>query len=135
MLAGELDRQQRLKAELAKDPHTAGLIEQDHLFQNYKQLQFFDTLALYFNRIHPSERAEQRFEHVPQSAREDIAVTVRPRERGVYEISPYPFAANSAEFAFAGRPIEPGQHSKAGGWKQVLASSPTRWESFRLVAA
>jgi hypothetical protein len=135
MLAGELDRQQRLKAELAKDPHTAGWLAQDHLFQNYKQLQFFDTLALYFNRIHPSERAEQRFEHVPQSAREDIAVTVRPRERGVYEISPYPFAANSAEFAFAGRPIEPGQHSKAGGWKQVLASSPTRWESFRLVAA
>jgi hypothetical protein len=135
MLAGELDRQQRLKAELAKDPSTAGWLEQDHLFQNYKQLQFFDTLALYFNRIHPSERAEQRFEHVPRSAREDVAVTVRPRERGVYEVSPYPFAANSAEFAFAGRLIEPGQHNVTGGWASVLRSSPTRWESFRLVAA
>ena len=135
MLAGELDRQQRLKAELAKDPSTAGWLEQDHLFQNYKQLQFFDTLALYFNRIHPSERVEQRFEHVPRNAREDVAVTIRPREKGVYEIAPYPFAADSAELAFAGRLIEPGQHKKRGGWSSALRSSPTRWESFRLVAA
>ena len=44
-------------------PETAGTgLDERKIFQNYKQLQFIDTLALYFNRIHPSERAEQEFE-------------------------------------------------------------------------
>jgi Protein of unknown function (DUF3891) len=133
MLDGELNRQKRLKAEIALDPQMAGWLEEGHLFQNYKQLQFFDTLALYFNRTHPSERAEQKFEHVPLNARQDLSITVRPREPGVYEMSPYPFAANSAEFAFAGRLIEPRQRS--AGWSSVLRETPTQWESFRLVAA
>jgi Protein of unknown function (DUF3891) len=133
MLSGEIDRQDRLKVEIAKDAQTAEWIEAEHLFQNYKQLQFFDTLALYFNRTHPGERAEQEFEHVPVNAREDVNVTIRPRQPGIYEVSPYPFAANTTEFAFAGRPIEPRQHQD--GWSSVLRGAPTQWESFRLVAA
>jgi hypothetical protein len=135
MLDGELNRQKRLKAEIAMDQQTAGWIEEEHLFQNYKQLQFFDTLALYFNRTHPSERAEQKFEHVPLNARRDVTLTVRPRETGVYEVSPFPFAANSAEFAFAGRFIAPGQRQTNAGWSSVLRETPTEWESFHLVAA
>jgi hypothetical protein len=135
MLAGEIDRQDRLKAEIVKDAQTAKWIEAEHLFQNYKQLQFFDTLALYFNRTHPSQRAEQAFEHVPANAREDVNVTIRPRQPGIYEVSPYPFAANAAEFAFAGRPIEPRQHQDGAGWPSVLRGAPTQWESFRLVAS
>jgi hypothetical protein len=60
---------------------------------------------------------------------------VRPREPGVYELSPYPFGAPSAQFGFAGRMVEPGQHETSGGWPKVLAASPTVWENFRLVAA
>jgi hypothetical protein len=135
MLAGEIDRQKRLKAEIAKDAETARWIEEEHLFQNYKQLQFFDTLALYFNRTHPSQRGAQEFEHVPLDARQDVKITIRPRETGVYEVSPYPFAANGAEFAFAGRLVEPRQHQKRGGWPSVLRGSPMQWENFRLVAA
>jgi hypothetical protein len=134
MLDGELKRQERLKAEIAKDPRTAGWLEQGHLLQNYKQLQFFDLLALYFNRIHPSERTEQTFEHVPLNARQDASVTLRPREPGVYEMAPYPFAANAAEFAFAGRLIKPRQHQGNSGWSSVLREMPTIWERFRLVA-
>jgi hypothetical protein len=133
MLQGELDRQKRLKADLSHDSKTSGWIEEKRLFQNYKQLQFFDTLALYFNRIHPSERGEAIFEHVPLNAGEDVSITVRPKNPGVYEVSPYPFAAEGAEFAFAGRPIEEGQHKKYGGWSKVLAKAPTVWECFRLV--
>src|SRR5947199_1468766 len=99
MLAGEIDRQKRLKAEIVKDAEAAGWIEERHLFQNYKQLQFLDTLALYFNRAHPSQRAAQEFEHVPVNARQDVNVTIRPRAAGICEVSPYPFAANAAEFA------------------------------------
>ena len=135
MLDGELARQTRLKAEIARDPAAAGWLDEKRIFQSYKQLQFFDTLALYFNRIHPSERAETKFEHVPMSATADATVTVRPREAGVYEVTPWPFAAPSAEFAFAGRRIEPGQDRKFGGWGKALAAAPTVWERFQLVAA
>jgi uncharacterized protein DUF3891 len=135
MLAGEIDRQKRLKAEVAAEPAAADWLEERHLFQNYKQLQFFDLLALYFNRTHPGARGEQIFEHVPLNAREDVSVTVRPRERGVYEVAPYPFAANSAEFAFAGRLIEPRDRQASGGWSSALREIPTQWERFRLVAA
>jgi hypothetical protein len=135
MLAYEEARQARLKAALAADPATREWVEERHLFQNYKQLQFFDTLALYFNRTHPSERTEARFEHVPLDAGEDTTITVGPREAGVYALSPYPFGGGSAQFGFAGRPIEPGQHEASGGWTKVLATTPTVWETIRLVAA
>jgi hypothetical protein len=135
MLDGELDRQKRLKTELARDAATARWLEKDRLFQNYKQLQFCDTLALYFNRIHPGERTEATFEHVPLDAKRDTTITVRPREPGVYALSPYPFASDNAQFAFAGRPVEPRQHETDGGWPHVLAKAPTQWERFTLVAA
>src|SRR5262249_17126583 len=135
MLAHEIDRQKQLKAQIVKDAQSARWIEEDHMFQNYKQLQFFDTLALYFNRTHPSERDAQEFEHVPLNARQDVSVTLRPRAAGVYEVSPYPFAANAGEFAFAGRLVEPPQSQKACRRPSVLRESPRRWESFSLVAA
>jgi hypothetical protein len=135
MLTGEIDRQTKLKAEIAKNPEIADWIEEGHLFQNYKQLQFFDTLALYFNRTHPDQRDKLEYERVPLNAQQDVRVTIRPREPGVYEVSPYPFAANGAEFAYAGRLIEPHQHQKGSGWPSVLRITPTQWESFRLVAA
>jgi Protein of unknown function (DUF3891) len=135
MLDGELDRQKRLKEEIGKDPQTSGWLDEQHLFQNYKQLQFIDTLALYFNRTHRGERGDQKFVRVPQNAQQDVTITVRPREPGVYSLSPYPFAANGAEFAFAGRPVEPHLHRTRGGWPTVLKQTPTEWEHFRLVAA
>jgi Protein of unknown function (DUF3891) len=135
MLAGELERQERLKGELAKSPDTAPWIERDRLFQSYKQLQFFDTLALYFNRIHKDERREQQFEHVPRDAANDVTVTIRPRADGVYELTPFPFAADNAEFAFAGRRITPENRQTDGGWSGVLRGIPTQWERFRLVGA
>jgi Protein of unknown function (DUF3891) len=133
MLDGEIERQKRLKAEIAKKPQAASWLEPKHLFQNYKQLQFCDTLALYFHRTCPSQRAPLEFEHVPLNAEKDVSITIQPREDGVYALSPYPFAAVGAEFAFAGRPISPGQDQKEGGWWHVLQRSPTQWEFFRLV--
>jgi len=72
---------------------------------------------------------------VPVNRQQDATITIRPREPGVYALSPYPFAANGAEFAFAGRPVEPHQHATKGGWSAVLKQTPTEWERFRLVAA
>jgi hypothetical protein len=135
MLAGELERQKRLKEQIAKDSDCAGWLDEKKLFQNYKQLQFLDTLALYFNRIHPSERVRQAFEKVPLSGSADTTVTIEPRGNSVYALSPYPFAANEAEFAYAGRRLAPRPAGANGSWQKVLKETPTEWESFRLVAA
>jgi hypothetical protein len=134
MLNGELERQQRLKTELATDPQARAWLNERKVFQNYKVLQFIDTLALYFNRIHPSERAEQKFESVPVSSARDVAITIRPAGPNAYELSPFPFSADGAEFAFCGRRIRPGDGSRQGGWPAALKQLPTEWEHFRLAA-
>jgi len=135
MLDGELARQERLKAEIRKNQQLAARLDEKKLFQNYKQLQFIDTLALYFNRVHPNERGAQTFAHVPRNAEEDVAVTIRPEQPGVYSLSPFPFAPVDAEFAFAGRRVLPRQQETGGGWANVLKKAPTEWERFKLVPA
>ena len=106
---------------------------EEKLFQNYKQLQFIDTLALYFNRIHRDDRGSQTFANVPLNAKQDTAVVIEPREAGVYALSPYPFAANGAEFAYAGRRIGPRNHASSDNWRKILKEAPTEWEHFRFV--
>ena len=61
-------------------------------------------------------------------------MTITPSGDGVYALSPFPFAAEGAEFAFPGRPIEPRQHERDGGWATALAKTPSEWERFKLVA-
>jgi len=134
MLEGELHRQERLKGGLAKDPEAKGWLEENHVFQNYKHLQFFDTLALYFNRTHPQARGEQKFEHVPLNEQQDVTISIRPRSPDLYEISPYPFAASGAEFAYAGRYIVAHGRDTEEDWSTILKQTPTQWERFRLVA-
>jgi hypothetical protein len=134
MLAGELARQARLKAQLATY-EAAGQewLDERKIFQNYKSLQFIDTLALYFNRIHPGERAEQVFENVPRSRDTDVAITIRPVGGNIYSLSPFPFGAEGAEFAFRGRQVTP-RDGLGGNWRSALRCLPTVWEHFRLVA-
>jgi hypothetical protein len=134
MLNGELERQKRLKAELATDAEARAWVDDRKVFQNYKALQFMDTLALYFNRIHPDERAEQTFESVPLSPEQDVTITIRPAGAKTYSLSPFPFAASGSDFAFCGRRITPDDGSRQGGWPAALKQIPTEWESFRLVA-
>lgn len=107
MLDHELARQQRLKAKLAADPATRGWVEDRHLTQNYKQLQFFDTLALYFNLRHESERGEETYVHVPMNAETDETVTIRPAGGGTYALDPFPFAGDRVEVFNHGRYFKP----------------------------
>ena len=134
MLEGELERQRRLKAELAKDPQAAAWIEEQHLFQNYRQLQFFDTFALYFNRDHEGARKAATFPHVPMSAQRDTTITVRPLEPGVYAVSPYPFDEDHAEFSFSGRYVTPLPKGGDGDFSALLGATPTSWQRFTLVS-
>ncbi len=131
MLDGELDRQDRLKAELAEDPATAPWIEDGHLMQNYKQLQFFDTLALYFNRTHEAARGPESFDHVPLDEREDATITVEPRGESRFLFAPFPFAEDGIELSFTGRYARP-----AGDDETVdLGALPISRQSVRCVAS
>jgi len=134
MLNGELERQARLKEALTGDPAYRAWSDPVKVFQNYKLLQFIDTLALYFNRIHPSERVEQSFESVPVSLRRDVTVTIKPTGDKTYSLTPFPFAVSGAEFGFCGRRITAKDGKKPGGWPAALAQLPTEWKTVRLVA-
>lgn len=107
MLEGELKRQERLKTQLRADPKTNAWVEEKHLMQNYKQLQFFDTLSLYFHLRHPSARKEERFVHVPIDAETDADVVLRPLGCDTYSLSPFPFAGDRLEARCPGRYLSP----------------------------
>lgn len=107
MLDGELDRQARLKQALAGAEETTPLVEDAQVFQNYKQLQLFDTMALYFNCNHARHRKPTTFTHVPKKAGVDVDIEITPREDGSYAMAPYPFAEDGLELSFAGRYMSP----------------------------
>lgn len=102
MLANELARQDRLKQQLAPEWAT-----ESFLFHNYKLLQFFDTLALYFQTTHASERREATFENVPRAVGDDVALTIRPKSNGDYTLAPWPFSADALTFNTQGRYMQP----------------------------
>ena len=103
LMEGELARQARLKESLAANPDTAAWIEEKSLIRNYKLLQFFDTLALYFNIRHASERGEEVFVHVSRTVDDDAEVTVCPLGDERYSMSPFPFAGDALEAHCQGR--------------------------------
>ncbi len=133
MLDAELARQETLKAELARRPETAAWLEEDHVFQNYKQLQFFDTLALYFNCTPAGAREEQTFTHVPKSSKEDIDIAIRPAGGDTYALTPYPFASDPLEVTFTGRYLSPREVGRSVSLRSDLESAETGSQTVRLV--
>ena len=72
----------------------------------YKLLQFFDTLALYFNMRHYSEHTEETFVHVPKTVNLDVDITIKPAGDRHYSISPFPFQGDKLEVSCNGRYFE-----------------------------
>jgi hypothetical protein len=107
MLGHEETRQARLKKTLQADSETRDKVAEDRLMQAYKQLQFFDTLALYFNRVHEGARVEAVFPHVPMSETEDADITVTPLGDGIYRVAPWPFVGDMLQVLFDGRYMQP----------------------------
>lgn len=108
MLDSELARQNRLIQWLVQDPAWAARVVRDALFRNYKLLQFFDTLALYFHLTHAAARGESSFRNVPMSADADAVITARPVSLadGTYAVDPFPFNA-PFEAHYDARPLSP----------------------------
>ena len=134
MLDGELERQKRLKAQLAARPDTAEWIEEPRLMQNYKQLQFFDTAALYFQMRHDEARGAARFDHVPVNTEEDVEVAITRQAPGVYGFAPFPFSQDGVEVSFTGRYLAPLAKDDDRDLAAVLAALPESSQTVKLVA-
>ena len=94
MLARELSRQARLKKQLLLDKVWARWVSDEMLFYNYKRLQFFDTLALYFNLDADPLRRASTFKNVSMNLHQDVDIEVTPVASGVYQVHPFPFSAS-----------------------------------------
>ena len=132
MLNAEIARQNRLKETLKANPDTAAWVDEAHLFQNYKQLQFFDTLALYFNCVPEGERSDACFSHVPMSAAEDALIDIEPVSSGTYAMNPYPFDEDELTFSFEGRYLEP--IAEGPSVSHVLEQAPLETQTIKLIA-
>ncbi|HUN24193.1 MAG TPA: DUF3891 family protein [Anaerolineales bacterium] len=129
MLDGELARQARLKLASA---HQATWVDESFLLHNYKLLQFFDTLALYFHTTHASQRTATSFLNVPQAIGRDVTIALQPIAENTARLSPYPFRAPQLEVTVVGRYLTP-QSSAADLFAQFLAA-PLSVQSVVLVA-
>ena len=131
MLEAEEGRQARLKQQLAaSDPdHTTD----DYLFHAYKQLQFFDTFSLYFHLTPESERGPSEFHNVPRAVGDDVTVSVVEHPGGVYEVDPYPFAADGLDLVTEGRYLAPQPPGADLG--PLLAATPADAQTVHLVRA
>ncbi len=127
MLAGEQARQTRIKALLGAHPDTSPWVTEQALFANYKLLQFFDTLALYLQTTHASERGESQFLRVPLSLEADTTVTIRPVGDDSYQLTPYPFRESEIVVTTRGRYVASGTSAEAA------ATLPYTEQSARLV--
>ena len=133
MLGAELARQDRLRAALDADPATAAWNSETVVFGAYKQLQFFDTLSLYFHMQPKGHRGDSTFNHVPTDPPTDVSISVQEQPGAVYVLDPYPFDVDHLQVATDGRyllPAEPGTDLAT-----VMASTPTSEQAVTLVAA
>lgn len=135
MLADEVARQNRLKETLAKDK-TRTWLSENHLFQNYKQLTFFDTLSLYFHLYHASERGQEVYIHVPMTAESDANVTVKKISDDTYSLDPFPFAGDTLTLTCSGRYAKPfAADFPADKVGAALAALPADAQTYRLMPA
>jgi len=131
MLTGELQRQKRLRGELVKQ---AAARDEQKILQNYKHLQFCDTLALYFQLRHSSERSDETYIHVPKNKAADASIALKKIDDTTYSLAPFPFASDSASVLSRGRymhPIPVGKEPNDLG--VALRKLPADVQSYRLV--
>lgn len=135
MLAHELERQQRLKSELV-EMGLAAWVQEDVLFHNYKLLQFFDTLSLYFHMTHAEGRGEASFKNVPMAVGHDATVAIRPLGDAaygpVYGLSPYPFGSDSLDVYVEGHYLRP--QPEDADLTDIMRQTPISRQTFTLTA-
>lgn len=133
LLATERGRQERLKAKLAADPVYGPWVADSALFHNYKLLQFFDTLSLYFNCTPDAARGRSVFLNVPRAVGDDVSIIVDRVASGVYSLSPYPFRERGLAIECVGRQLAP--QPEGTSMPAALTAAPRTTEVVVLEAA
>jgi hypothetical protein len=131
MLEEELERQDRLKKQLASDSESAAWVEEAALMNNYKLLQFFDTLSLYFHMAHAKSRGESKFLNVPDGKGTDHTLSINPTDDGAYALSPYPFKDDSIEISVEGRYLT--SQPEGTDFKAIFDNTAKEKQVYRLV--
>jgi len=131
MLNAELERQDRLKKQLASQAESAAWVDEDALMNNYKLLQFFDTLSLYFHMTHTEGRGESMFLHVPNGKGTDHTIMINPTDDGAYALSPFPFAGDSLEVSVEGRYLT--SQPQGTDFKPIFDNTAKEKQTYKLV--
>ena len=134
MLQTIVARRDQLTYLIAEVPAQCHLLESSKLMQNYKLLQFFDTLSLYFNEnagrtgAYPSSD----FLHVPQSSSQDCVVSLQPLGDQVFRVAPFPFAGT--ELVLTHKVYDIPVHTVEVDYQKVFAAANWTNETITLVA-
>lgn len=131
MLNAELDRQARLKGELSSKAESASWTEETALMNNYKLLQFFDTLSLYFHMTHAEARGESKFLNIPDGKGNDHTLTIKPAGDGVYTLAPFPFKGE-VTVSVQGRYLTP--QTQGADFKAIFDSTPKESQTYKIIA-
>ncbi len=130
-LEQELERQQRLTAA----GQGQAWLKQPPLMRNYKLLQFFDLLSLYFNRKPAGERGELDLLEVPATVDKAVTVAVTELSRGEYQFDPFPFASQGVKVSCEGRYLIKNRDAGTVTGQALMASAPVTAQVYTLVGA
>lgn len=133
MLKHEMQRQMFLTSVCAERPDSGHHVGEEQVMHNYKLLQFFDTLSIYFHMRHPSLLTEQTFTNVPRTVGDDVTVTVKPLGDNRFSMSPWPFVKDTVKATCEGRYLAP-QPDEAG-MRAAFAAAPVLPQTYVLVPA
>jgi hypothetical protein len=131
MLNAELERQARLKAQLSSKAESAAWVAEAALMNNYKLLQFFDTLSLYFHMTHVEGRGESKFLNVPDGKGTDHTLSIKPTD-GAYALTPFPFKGDSLEISVEGRYIT--AQPAGTDFKPIFESTQKEKQVYKIIA-
>lgn len=116
-------------AEVAGNPETAAWVEPDRLWANYRLLQIFDQLSLYFCLGRTSE--EVTLTNAPAGERESVDLVIRPLGAGAFSLAPYPLDRTPLRVVLDAKSVRPPMRSP----REDLLTAPTRQLEFEVRAA
>lgn len=131
MLNHEAQRQAFLTEVCAERADSGHYVSPERLMHNYKLLQFFDTLAIYFHTRHPSLLTEQVFTNVPRTVGDDVSIRLKPLGDNRFEMWPWPFTKDSVRATCEGRYLSPVDSEDA--MRAAFMTAPLLPQTYTLV--
>ncbi|MCX6130669.1 MAG: DUF3891 family protein [Proteobacteria bacterium] len=132
MLEAIQKRQAELRKDLQELTAFAPFLAEPKLMQNYKALQFFDTLSLYFNESAAKEKQVAVFLNVPRTEFEATNLELTPLGENRFRLSPYPFKKDGLQLQH--KVFDIPLMNKDVEYSQVFQNSNWRYETITLVS-